>query len=120
MADMGVPFETKHATEGMAEGNPDELKRVHSPGPQGTKEAQEAHAYATASDVDPPVEINTGPRHTVGGCRCCFFVCVFVCCVCLAATGHQPPPTNHLLCRANWHTQHKNTQGPEGEPKVKH
>ena len=37
MADMGIPFDLKHATEGMAEGNAKELQNVHDPGRAGVQ-----------------------------------------------------------------------------------
>jgi hypothetical protein len=92
---MGVPFELKHATEGMAEGNPAELQRVHSPGPEGTQEAQKAHAHATTSEVDPPVKISTGRVHKVG--LVCLCACVCVGSVCGPAPNRHHPPS--LLCR---------------------
>jgi hypothetical protein len=62
MADMGVPYDTKKATEGMAEGKASELENVHSPPGEGkgTEEAQKQHAYATPSSVDPPIEMGGG------------------------------------------------------------
>jgi hypothetical protein len=37
MTDMGVSFDDKKATQGMAEGNPEVLSNVHDPGREGTK-----------------------------------------------------------------------------------
>jgi hypothetical protein len=60
MADMGVPYDTKKATTGMAEGDPKELTDLHSPGAEGVPEAAKAHAHATTSREDPPVEQSGG------------------------------------------------------------
>ena len=56
MTDMGMKYDTKAATEGMAEGDTAQLKDLHSPGPDGTPEAAKAHAHATTSAEDPPVK----------------------------------------------------------------
>ena len=37
MTDIGVNFDDKKATQGMAEGNPEALQNVHDPGREGTK-----------------------------------------------------------------------------------
>lgn len=60
MSDMGIPYDTKKATEGMAEGDVKELKKLHSPGEEGVAEAAKAHAHATTSAEDPPVEQSGG------------------------------------------------------------
>jgi hypothetical protein len=60
MSDMGVPYDTKKATEGMAEGDAAALEKVHAPGEKGTPEAVKQHAHATPSSVDPPCEQSGG------------------------------------------------------------
>lgn len=63
MTDLGVPYDTKKATEGMAEGDPNALKTVHAPpGEAGTPtpEAAKQHAYATTARDDPPCEQSGG------------------------------------------------------------
>lgn len=57
MSDMGVKFTLDKATVGVAAGDPAELQNcmdMHVPERKGTKEAQEAHAFATTSAEDPP------------------------------------------------------------------
>lgn len=54
MTDMGVPYDTKKATEGMAEGDVKQLEQLHAPGEGAVPEAKGAHASTSAED--PPVE----------------------------------------------------------------
>lgn len=60
MSDMGIPYDTNKAIQGMAEGYPKLLECIHDPGRKGVPEAQQAHACATTSKIDPPVELASG------------------------------------------------------------
>lgn len=62
MSDMGIKYDQDIATKGMSEGKVEVLENLHDPGRQGTEDAQKAHAHATTSEEDRPVEINAG-RH---------------------------------------------------------
>jgi hypothetical protein len=62
MADLSVPFVDEQAMKGMSEGKVEILEQLHDPGREGTEAARKAHAHATTSEEDPPVEL-TGEHH---------------------------------------------------------
>ncbi|KAF8062688.1 UEV1C [Scenedesmus sp. PABB004] len=68
MADMGLKYDLDVAERGVEEGNPEALAHLVDPGRAGIPEAQEAHAFATTSEVDPPLELmgNHHQRDRVG------------------------------------------------------
>ncbi|WIA20860.1 hypothetical protein OEZ85_005209 [Tetradesmus obliquus] len=63
MADMGLKYDMKVASKGEEQGNVEILKDLHDPGREGTEEARKAHAYATTSEIDPPVELMSDHHH---------------------------------------------------------